>query len=148
MFYSNSKAHPGDVFHPDFVDGRPAFFEVTVRNTVQAKYVCEAAEMAGAAARAEDLEKDYKHEQSVLQCGGLFYPLVLESFGFWTQASLQMLRTIAAKSMTYNGIDLQQAFSILLQQLSVRSWQHNGRMLIRRYLLETEFDMWDLTIRM
>ena len=43
---SNSKARPGNIFHPDIVDGRPAFFYVTVRNTVQAKYVCEAAEMA------------------------------------------------------------------------------------------------------
>ena len=66
-------------------------------------------------------------------------------FGFWTQASLQTLRTIAAKTTTYDGIDLQQAFSNLLQQLSVRLWQHNARMIIRRYLLETEFDMWDLT---
>ena len=63
---SNSKACSGVIFHPDFVDARPAFFDVTVHNTVQARYVCEAAEMAGAAARAGELEKDYKHEQSVL----------------------------------------------------------------------------------
>ena len=63
---SNSKARPGDIFHSDFVDGRPAFFDAAVRNTVQAKYVGEAAEMTGAAARAGELEKDYKHEQSVL----------------------------------------------------------------------------------
>ena len=30
--------------------------------------------------------KDYKHEQLVLKCGGLFYPLALESLGCWTQA--------------------------------------------------------------
>ena len=110
---SNSKACPGDIFHSDLVDGRPAFFDVTVRNTVRANYICEVAEMAGATARAGAVEKDYKHEQSVLKCGGLFYPLVLKSFGFWTQASLQTLRTIAAKTTTYNGIDLQQVFSNL-----------------------------------
>ena len=55
---SNSRARPGDIFHPDFVDGRPAFFDVTVRNTVQAKYVCESAEMAEAAARAGEMEKE------------------------------------------------------------------------------------------
>ena len=73
---SNSTARPGDIFHPDFVDGRPAFFDVTVRNTVHA------AEMAGASAKARELEKDYKHEQSILKCGGLFYPLALESLAF------------------------------------------------------------------
>ena len=78
---SNSKARPRDIFHSDFVDGRSAFFDVTVCNTVQAKYVCQAAERAEAAARAGEMEKSYKHEQSVLKCEGLFYPLALESFG-------------------------------------------------------------------
>ena len=63
---SNSKACPGDIFHSDFVDGRPAFFDVMLRNTVQAKYVFEAAEIVGAAARPRELEKDYEHEQSVI----------------------------------------------------------------------------------
>ena len=102
----SSRARPGDIFHPDFADGRPAFFDITVRNTVQAKYVCEAAEMAGAAAMAGEMEKDYKHEDSVLKCGGQFFPLAVESFGFWTPTSLQTLRTIVAKTTTYNGIGL------------------------------------------
>ena len=55
--FSKSKASPGDICYPDIVDGRPAFFDVTVRNTVQAKYVCETAEMAGAATRAGELER-------------------------------------------------------------------------------------------
>ena len=121
----SSRARPGDIFHPDFADGRPAFFDVTVRDTVQAKYVCEAAEMAGAATMAGEMEKDYKHEDLVLKYGGQFLPLAVESFSFWTPASLQTLRTSAAKLYTtYNGIGLQQAFSDLLQQLSVRLWQH------------------------
>ena len=70
---------------------------------------------------------------------------MLESFGFWTRANIQTLRTIAAKTATYSGIDLQQAFSNLSQQLSVQLWQHNARMIIHRYLLETEFDEWNLT---
>ena len=103
----SSRACPGDIFHPDFADGSPAFFDVTVRNTVQAKYVCEAAEMAGAAAMAGEIEKNYKHKDSVLKCGGQFFPLAVEFFGFWTPASLQTLRTIANKTTTYNGIGLQ-----------------------------------------
>ena len=79
---SKSKACPGDIFYTDFVDGRPAFFDVTVRNTVQTKYVSEAAEMAGAAASAEELESDFKHKKSVLKCGGLLYPQGLECLVF------------------------------------------------------------------
>ena len=53
---------------------------------------------------AGEMEKDYKHEDSVLKFCGQFFPLTVESFGFWTAASLQTLRTIAAKTTTYNGI--------------------------------------------
>ena len=49
----SSRARPGDIFHPDFADGRPSFFEVTVRNTAQAEYVCKA---AGTAAMAGEME--------------------------------------------------------------------------------------------
>ena len=69
----SSRARPGDIFHPDFADSRPAFFDVT-------------------------MEKDYKHEDLVLKCSGQFFPLAVESFGFWTPACLQTLRTIAAKT--------------------------------------------------
>ena len=141
----SSRARPGDIFHPDFADGRPAFFEVTVRNTVQAKYVCEAAEMAGATAMAGEMEKDYKHEDSVLKCGGQFFPRSGSGiFWFLDACKSSDFENHCSQTMTYNGIGLQQAFSNLLQQLSVRLWQHNARMIIRRCLLETEFDMWDL----
>ncbi|XP_062511254.1 uncharacterized protein LOC134187153 [Corticium candelabrum] len=42
----------GDVFHPDFLEGRPAFFDVSVRNSMQPSYVYKAAIKPGAAAEA------------------------------------------------------------------------------------------------
>ena len=57
---------------------------------------------------AGEMEKDYKHKDLALKCGGQFFPLPVESFGFWMPESFQTLRTIAAKTTTYNSIGLQQ----------------------------------------
>ena len=67
----SSRARPGAI--QTLLTRRPAFFDVT-------------------------MEKDYKHEDLVLKCSGQFFPLAVESFGFWTPACLQTLRTIAAKT--------------------------------------------------
>ena len=71
---------PGDVFHPNFHNGRPAFFDVSVRNSFQPKFIQQSAITGGAAARAGEEEKDLRHEQDVvvpfsLGCGEL-WPLV------------------------------------------------------------------------
>ena len=49
---------PGDIFHPGFLDGLPAYFDITVYATV-------AATCPGAAADAGEREKDKKHNDDV-----------------------------------------------------------------------------------
>ena len=77
--YDNSR--PGDVYHPDFLLGRPAYFDITIRNSFQPSYVVHSAHCAGAA--AGEIEKDDRHMANVEVAGGLFYPLVVESYGMW-----------------------------------------------------------------
>ena len=36
---------PGDIYHPDFINGKPAFFDITVRNSLQSSYIVAAATM-------------------------------------------------------------------------------------------------------
>ena len=77
--YNNSR--PGDVYHPDFLLGRPGYFDITVRNSFQHSYIVHSAHCAGAAAAAGEMEKDDRHQDNVEAAGGLFYPLVVESYG-------------------------------------------------------------------
>ena len=51
--------------HLDFLDGKLGFFHVTVRNSLQSKYVVAAARKAGAAAEAGECEKDERHDEEV-----------------------------------------------------------------------------------
>ena len=41
---------PGDVYHPDFLFGKPAYFDVTVRNPLQDSLSSQSAVTAGVAA--------------------------------------------------------------------------------------------------
>ena len=44
--------------------------------------------------------------QMLLQAGGDFIPLVVESFGIWTPFALSVLRCIADRTTTGSGINL------------------------------------------
>ena len=50
---------------------------LVVETVSRLNYVCEAAEMAGATAMAVETEKDCKHEDLVLKCGGHFLSLAI-----------------------------------------------------------------------
>ena len=140
-----SNNRPGDVFHPDFLEGRPAFFDVSVRNSLQPSYVSKAAIKPGAAAEAGEIEKDEKHERAVTQAGGHFYPLIVETLGHWSPSSLETLKTIASKASSMNHIPFSQAYSNLMEQLSVRLWQYNAKLLYSRLNLDFD-DLWDFPV--
>ena len=68
--YVNVDNCPGDVFHPDFSEGRAGFFDVTVRNSLLPIFITNAAINAGAAAEAAEASKDIRHEAHVVAAGG------------------------------------------------------------------------------
>ena len=65
---------------------------------MQPCFVCAAAIEAGAAGNAGEMERDERHEFNVTQCGADFFPIFIESLGYWTPASLKTLKTIALKN--------------------------------------------------
>ena len=64
-------SRPGDVFHPDFQQGRPAYFDITIRNSLQSSYISMSAREAGAAALAGESEKD---REVVERTDRMFFP--------------------------------------------------------------------------
>ncbi|XP_062518293.1 uncharacterized protein LOC134193482 [Corticium candelabrum] len=131
--YNNSR--PGDVYHPDFLLGRPGYFDITVRNSFQQSHIVHSAYCAGAAAAAGEMEKDDRHKDNVEATGGVFYPLVVESYGTWTSSSLQTLKTIARRTSLRSSITVSRAIVNFHGQLSLRLWQFNARMILDRLSL-------------
>ena len=129
----------------DFLEGRPAYFDVTVRNYRQQLYVTKSAVRAGAAAEAGKEQKDARLEDRVRAADGLLYPLVVETLGLWSLFSIKTLKAIASKTSVVSGLKFHQAFQSTMQQLSIQLWKPSSRMIHKRIQLEVQdIDSWDV----
>ena len=135
---------PGDVFHPDFVHGKPAYFDVTVRCPLQESLLGRSAVSAGVAAAKGEEDKDAHHDELVQAAGGVFVPLVVESLGLWSAASRPILQDIALRTTTRSGISRGLAYRHLLEQLSVCLWRHNARTFLHLFSLLPGSPLWEL----
>ena len=126
---------PGDIYHPDFADGRSSYFDISVRNSLQPGNLNRSSVNAGVAAVVGEIEKDQKHEAHVECAGGRFYPLVMETLGVWNPSSFSTLRIIAAHTTICNGLTVRQATRSLLQQFFVKCWSYNAKMLLQHFAL-------------
>ena len=61
-------SRPGDVYHPDFQHGCPAYFDVSVHSTTQPSHISFSS-CAGVAAAAGELAKDQRHQDAVEEAG-------------------------------------------------------------------------------
>ena len=118
---------------------------MTVQNSLQPSYLVQAATCPGAAAAAGEIEKDQWHDAMVSNTGGIFHPLVVESLGLWTLNSLQVLKIIARRASFLNNAGISRSVCNLHQQLSVKLWLYNAKMVLCRIALDGRVDpSWDL----
>ena len=142
-------SQPGDVYHPNFLFGCPVYFDVTVCNSFQQRFVSHSASNAAFAALEGEISKCMKYDTQVFSSGALFFPFAVESFGTWSDVSLNTLKTIAYKTVSVSSIPFSQFLNNLLQQLSVKLWSYNARMILSRLLLDSNdsnFSLWDLPV--
>ena len=81
-------------------------------------------------------EKDKKHNNDVTYARAFLYPLVVESLGFWSAHSLEMLKIIAKRATLHNNITVSQSVCNLHEQLSVCLWKNNARLILDCQSLE------------
>ena len=138
----NSQSRPGDIYHPDYTDGKPTFFDVSVRNTLQASTINHASTTAGFASAEGELQKDNKHKEEVERSGAAFIPLVVETLGLWSSFAKTTLKNIAARTTVRNGLSRSTAYQNLLQQLSLTLFRYNSKMILN-HLQMTQDELWD-----
>ena len=132
---SSDQSCLGDMYHPDFSLGHPAYFDLSVRWTTQPAFISSAASQAGVAAAAGEEAKDNHYLESVTNDGGDFIPLVCESFDVWSPFALSTLFTIVDRTTVKNGVLQKLVRRQLLQWLSVTLWKYNAKMVLRHYAL-------------
>ena len=141
----SSLDRPGDVFHPDFLYGKPAYFDVTVRNPLQDSILSQSTVSAGIAASRGEVEKDAHHEEAVVSAGGIFIPLAVETLGHWSPASLKILREIAVRTTNRSGASTALASRHFIEQLSICLWRSNSHMFLHLFSLLPVGPLWELS---
>ena len=141
----SSLDRPGDFFHPDFLYGKPAYFDVTVRNPLQDSILSQSAMSAGIAASWGEVEKDAHHEETVASAGGFFIPLAVETLGLWSPASLKILREMAVRTTNRSGASTALASRHFIEQLSICLWRSNSHMFLHLFSLLPVSPLWELS---
>ena len=116
---SNNFKKPGNLFHPDFLDGRSSFFDIKVRNSLLPRFIAIAATHPGQAADAGERGKELKHDDDVLQDFSQSLLLAVEILGLWSPQSLETLKVIAMRAVYQRKITTSQSVCQLHEQLSV-----------------------------
>ena len=125
-----SSSRPGDVFHPDFHNGHPTYFDISVRSAVHSGVIVHSAVSPGFAALRGEMEKDARHRELVEASGGVFFPLVVDDFGVWTPSSIKVLRSVARTSTVRNGLSVSTSFRHLVERLCVQLYRYNAKMIL------------------
>ena len=115
---------------------------MSIRNSFGPSHIINAANKAGAAGEAE---KDLRYDDNVTAAGGLFYPLIVETYGVWSAHSLEVLKSITKKSSLFNGLTFSKTLCNLHEQLSCRLWQYNAKLILDKLaLLSYEGDSFNI----
>ena len=119
-----------------FLLGRPAYFDITIRNSFQPSYVVHSAHCAGAAAVAGEIEKDDRlygqrgsSRWSLLPSGCLSRTVLGPPIACKILKLLQDDLLFGAVSL------LAELFVNLHGRLSLGLWQYNARMVLDRLSL-------------
>ena len=106
---------PGDIYHPDFLEGYPAYFDVSVQNTFLP--YSEFGYCSWCSCQCRRTGKDSKYDSDIFATGRLFY---FESLGHWTPTvAVCMFWRLAIWSVLLSSLLVSQAVCNLHEQLSV-----------------------------
>ena len=128
-----SQDRPCYIFHSDFLNGKPTYFDLTVRNSLQP---------AGVAGLQGEQSKDSKYASTVEKAGGEFVPLAVETLGLWTPFARKILSQIAARTIVHSCLPLKLAVKNLMQ-LSVKLWSYNAKMILHYFSRQPCNPLWD-----
>ena len=118
-------------YHPDFSNRHSAYFDVLVRNKLKIGNPNRPSTDAVASAITGEFEKDSKHAGSVEEVGGRFFPLVTKMVEVWTSSSFLLLCTFAERTTLHNGLSPSVTAHNLMQQISVKLWSYNTKMILQ-----------------
>jgi hypothetical protein len=125
---------PGNIFVENLFNSRAAAFDISVTHPAALTYYKAAAKKDNAAATEREIGKFKKYEEAMalnpIPANFIFQPLVVETFGSWSDAATQVLVRIGKSLAMESGLDSSTAITRLYQRLSVILQTRNADMIL------------------
>ena len=115
-----------------WVDGSKVALDVSVISPTQDAILLRAAEIPAAAIELRKAQKNRAHFENCRAQGIRFYPLVVESFGGWDKAAIDLLKKLARQSARRWGKNDALGIKHFFQHLSVALQRGNANLLLDR----------------
>jgi len=129
---SQPNRRPGDVYIPQFIDGKPAALDIAVTCPVQSKYA------SGRCVAAEDYALNVKHrsyDPGFVGTGEDFLPVVVDTFGLWGSEALLTINELITRGCRRLEIPFGVYGPQTWQKLSISLQRSNARMILSRLAL-------------
>ena len=88
--------------------------------------------------------KVFTPKQCPLDPARMYITLVVETFGLWLSHSVDVSKSIARRSALHNHLTVSQATSHLHQQLSIKLWLYNSKVVLERLAYKSREDIFGL----
>ena len=127
-----SKSRPADLYLPYWKHGKPAALDVSVISPMQHLTVSKASAIQGHALSVGEDRKIAAHASSCHSVGVSFIPLIVETFGGWSNLAVETIKSIGRLQGQRLGISPAQTTTHLFQRLAICLWKGNATMWMRR----------------
>jgi hypothetical protein len=125
-----SKERPGDISVQNWGD-QVAFLDVAVTSVTADYQVKQSKSQQGAAAVAYEIKKKQKY--STISPTITYIPMVVESFGTWGPAAIDVFKILARKIAAQRNISYSVSIHQLFQRMSIVRVKQNSQMITSRY---------------
>ena len=96
----HSHTRPADLLVPNWVQGKPAAFDLSVTSPLNPTIISEASVTAGVAAKATEERKHRSNDAKCSELAWVCVPLVVESYGAWGKEALESISQLGSRLAT------------------------------------------------
>ena len=100
--YGSGLNCPGDVRYPNFLCGKPTYFDATVCNPLQDSLLNQSAVTAGVAASWGKVQKDAHYEKAVVGAEEIFIPLAVGLLACKLHFLMHILNNVRLMNQPYS----------------------------------------------
>ena len=129
----DSNKRPGDVFIPIWSRGRPAALDITVTSSMQPSTLLNASKKSGYVAERAENSKFSRIGNEANDHDLVFIPLAVESFGIWSELSLDTFQQIISRLKQFHSTKSYPHLYYFMQKLSICLQRHNANIMLEKY---------------